>query len=277
MEPPYAFQYLDIHSCWPASDADLYRYAHQVRPQGGEPGRLVASMLTDLESILHVCLLTMEPFQGGTDTQLCDTRRTPRVYDCPARPRLVEAIAEALCFYEWMQCQRARTLQQRPLALQHALNEVARGLEIAAHLKQQRPGRPAFRQIQTFLDIVTQLETQTADDHHAYAQPPHHLTAKMHHRAYYELVRHMYAAFTTHIPSQSRYPLGAVWHTIAVILTRVGLEQDTPEAIAKRLPVELKRTEKRYAAHMQGEPDDINYVALLRVRVARRKQPRRAR
>jgi hypothetical protein len=274
MEPLYSFQYLDIHSCWPASDADFYRYAHQVRPQGGEPGRLVASMLTDLESILHVCLLTMEPFQGGTDTQLCDTRRTPRVYDCPDRPRLVAAIAQALCLYEWRCRERARSLQQRPAEVQEALNVIARAWKVyrAGH-----KGRPLTRLTKALLEIAERLMTLTPEEHSRYIQPPPRLSAKMHDPHYWELVRHMYHTFTDPLQGPPRYPLRAVWHTIAVILTRVGLEQDTPEAIAKRLPVELKRTEKRYAPSEKGALPEPSFLERLRLGLGRSKKPRRAR
>src|SRR5262249_23053914 len=96
---------------------------------------------------------------------------------------------------------------------------------------------------------------------------------------YAELVRGMYHAFTDPLQSPPRYPRGAAWHTIAVILTRVGLEQGPSEAIAQRLPVETKRMDKYYAPGEKGASPEPSFLERLRrgLSRARREKPRKTR
>jgi hypothetical protein len=181
-----------------------------------------------------------------------------------------------LCLYEWRCRARARSLQQRPAEVQDALNVIVRAWNVyrAGH-----KGRPLTRLPKALLEIAERVTTLTPEEHSRYNQPPPRLRAKMHDPHYWELVRHMYHTFTDPLQGPPRYPLGAVWHTIAVILTRVGLEQGTPAAIAQRLRVETKRIDTRYAPSEQGALPEPSFLERLRLGLGlgRSKKPRRAR
>jgi len=157
MEPPYQFQFLDIQQCWPASEQDLLRYVEKIRPSRAptpipapgrplsyyalptllsysEPASFNLGTTTQAElsphSVLQVCLLTMTPFQGGTDNGLQDTRditysaQHSPIFRCANRPLLIETLADALLKYERDRYEVTQRTQTEPAYRKQAMEAV---------------------------------------------------------------------------------------------------------------------------------------------------------
>jgi hypothetical protein len=121
-------------------------------------------------SVLQACLLTMEPFQGCKDNELRDSRialdhLSQRIFACRDRPRLIEALADALLAYEKGRCDSMPGLQRETADIQEALTTLARGSLVYedAYLSRRLTNRPltptrldkAFKDMESAMEVLT--------------------------------------------------------------------------------------------------------------------------
>ncbi len=270
MEPFCHFQHLDIRKCWPTSDKDFVRYAAQVTPRG-RPGAVAPGTLPHAsprlvsvyelgspnlrpevgvvpQGVLQVCLLSMAFFQGCRDREIRDSRipldhHAQRLFDCPKRPLLIEALADALLKYEGDCCKITQHLQRQPADKQQALEVVIQACYVYVTLHRRRslastPVLPAdvdmsLRNINSVIEVLT-------PEHYKLAMGIRTLALKN------QLFIAMRAAFTKYGPDPRKHPMVSVDHSIAVILCHLSIEEGTDfKRIVERLRKRFKDEERR--------------------------------
>jgi hypothetical protein len=268
--PTGIFKYINIRACWPTSDEDLARYAQQVSPRGREAPAATPpadardwalQALTQIfrspvqsegamnrHGILQMYLLCMEPFQGCNEDQVRDSRIrlgdcSQRLFTCANRPLLIEASVDALLAYETDIYLLREQQQTIPQYIQEGMDRVATGLRFYVDLYRRKrlPSRPvAPMRVEEILQGATQaLEVLTPEVYRQEVQV-------LEQRVKEQLIAAMVHAFEQYGPPARRYPLGAMWHALALMLARLGLEQGTDYArIAERLRRQHARTARR--------------------------------
>lgn len=249
MIPPHQFLYVHIADCWPTSEEMLLQDVQRISQKGyggpwapGALPRIERPSAQDLaetlapHGVLQVCLRHTAPFEGRED-KICDLRRTPLATACcQTRSQLIAGLADALLAYESRWAHYMRDADGMPARMQQALADLRWATDVYLELRRrraltQKPARWHLTQArlkdagQTFASLVNTL---TPADYLRSADRPSPLFCRA-------LVDHIRAVFTQYGPPRRDYPAAAVWHTIASILSRLGLEEGTEDAIAERL------------------------------------------